>query len=77
MDPQYQSQVSQPIIFKRGTSLAAPVVLWLMEALPAVLAGGMFYPLCLIYDVNFDRPFLVLSILAATATLAEIGRAHV
>src|SRR5688500_4560574 len=72
MDPQYQSQVSQPIIFKRGTSLVAPVVLWLMEALPAVLAGGMFYPLCLVYDVNFDKPFLVLSILAATATLAVL-----
>jgi putative colanic acid biosynthesis UDP-glucose lipid carrier transferase len=72
MDPQYQSQVTQPIIFKRGNSLAAPVVLWLMEALPAVLAGGMFYPLCLVYDVNFDKPFLVLSILAATATLAVL-----
>jgi putative colanic acid biosynthesis UDP-glucose lipid carrier transferase len=72
MDPQYQSQISQPIIFKRGTSLAAPVVLWLMEALPAVLAGGMFYPLCLVYGVNFDKPFLVLSILAATATLAVL-----
>jgi putative colanic acid biosynthesis UDP-glucose lipid carrier transferase len=72
MEPPYQSQVSQPIIFKRGTSLVAPVVLWLMEALPAVLAGGMFYPLCLVYDVNFDKPFLVLSILAATATLAVL-----
>jgi hypothetical protein len=38
----YQSQVSQPIIFKRGTSLVAPVLLWLMDALPAVLAGVMF-----------------------------------
>ena len=51
-------------------SLAAPVLLWLLEALPAVLAGVMFYPLTRIYDVEFDRPFLVLSILAATFTLA-------
>ncbi|HEU5135140.1 MAG TPA: undecaprenyl-phosphate glucose phosphotransferase [Steroidobacteraceae bacterium] len=51
-------------------SLAAPVLLWLLEALPAVLAGVMFYPLTQIYDVEFDRPFLVLSILAATFTLA-------
>jgi putative colanic acid biosynthesis UDP-glucose lipid carrier transferase len=67
---EYQYQVSQPIIFKRGTSLLAPVVLWLMDALPAVLAGVMFYPLTRLYDVDFDRPFLVLSILAATLTLA-------
>ena len=63
---EYQDQVSQPIIFKRGTSLVAPVLLWLMDALPAVLAGVMFYPLTRFYDVEFDRPFLVLSILAAT-----------
>jgi putative colanic acid biosynthesis UDP-glucose lipid carrier transferase len=69
---QYQYQVSQPIIFKRGTSLAAPVALWLMDALPALLAGSMFYPLCLLYDVDFDKPFVVLSILAATATLAVL-----
>jgi putative colanic acid biosynthesis UDP-glucose lipid carrier transferase len=29
----------------------------------------MFYPLTRLYDVDFDRPFLVLSILAATFTL--------
>ncbi|HET9861966.1 MAG TPA: undecaprenyl-phosphate glucose phosphotransferase [Steroidobacteraceae bacterium] len=68
----YQSQVSQPIIFKRGTSLMAPVLLWLMDALPAVLAGVMFYPLTRLYDVEYDRPFLVLSILAATLTLAVL-----
>jgi len=51
-------------------SLAAPVLLWLLEALPAVMAGVMFYPLTRVYDVEFDRPFLVLSILAATFTLA-------
>ena len=43
-----------------------------MDALPAVLAGVMFYPLTRIYDVEFDRPFLVLSILAATFTLAVL-----
>src|SRR5690349_24051120 len=64
--------ISQPIIFKRGTSLAAPVALWLMDALPAFLAGVMFYPLCRFYGVNFDKPFVVLSILAATATLAVL-----
>ena len=69
---EYQHQVSQPIIFKRGTSLVAPVLLWLMDALPAVLAGVMFYPLTRMYDVDFDRPFLVLSILAATFTLAVL-----
>jgi putative colanic acid biosynthesis UDP-glucose lipid carrier transferase len=70
---QYQNnQVHQPIIFKRGTSLAAPVLLWMMDALPAVLAGFMFYPLTLLYDVDYDRPFLVLSILAATFTLAVL-----
>ena len=72
MNSDYQRQVSQPIIFKRGTSLAAPVLLWLMDALPAVLAGVMFYPLCRIFDVEFDKPFVVLSILAATATLAVL-----
>ena len=51
-------------------SLAAPVLLWLLDALPAVMAGVMFYPLTRVYDVEFDRPFLVLSILAATFTLA-------
>jgi len=51
-------------------SLAAPVMLWLLDALPAVLAGVMFYPLTRIYGVDFDRPFMVLSILAATFTLA-------
>ena len=45
MNTEYQYQVSQPIIFKRGNSLVAPVLLWLMDALPAVLAGVMFYPL--------------------------------
>jgi putative colanic acid biosynthesis UDP-glucose lipid carrier transferase len=70
MSSEYQHQISQPIIFKRGTSLAAPVLLWLMDALPAVLAGIMFYPLTRFYDVEFDKPFLVLSILAATFTLA-------
>jgi putative colanic acid biosynthesis UDP-glucose lipid carrier transferase len=69
---EYQHQISQPIIFKRGTSLAAPVLLWLMDALPAVLAGVMFYPLTRIYDVDFDKPFLVLSIVAAAFTLAFI-----
>jgi putative colanic acid biosynthesis UDP-glucose lipid carrier transferase len=68
---EFQYQVSQPIIFKRGTSLAT-FVLWLMDALPAVLAGVMFYPLCLWYGVEFDKPFVVLSILAATATLAVV-----
>jgi putative colanic acid biosynthesis UDP-glucose lipid carrier transferase len=72
MRSEYQHQISQPIIFKRGTSLAAPVLLWLMDALPAVLAGVMFYPLTRLYDVEFDKPFLVLSILAATCTLAVI-----
>ena len=72
MNSEYQYQVSQPIIFKRGTSLVAPVLLWLMDALPAVLAGVMFYPLTRLYDVEFDRPFLVLSILAATFTLAVL-----
>ena len=43
-----------------------------MDALPAVLAGVMFYPLTRVYDVEFDRPFLVLSILAATFTLAVL-----
>ena len=43
-----------------------------MDALPAVLAGVMFYPLTRMYDVEFDRPFLVLSILAATFTLAVL-----
>src|SRR3954469_21044185 len=47
-------------------------MLWLMDALPAVLAGVMFYPLTRMYDVDFDRPFLVLSILAATFTLAVL-----
>jgi len=70
MNTEYHEQVSQPIIFKRGTTLVAPVLLWLMEALPAVLAGGMFYPLTRIYDVEFDKEFLILSILAATFTLA-------
>jgi putative colanic acid biosynthesis UDP-glucose lipid carrier transferase len=69
---EYQNQVSQPIIFKRGTSLVAPVLLWLMDALPAALAGVMFYPLTRLYGVDFDRPFLVLSILAATFTLAVL-----
>ena len=74
MNSEYQSQVSQPIIFKRGTSLVAPVLLWLMDALPAVMAGVMFYPLTQIYDVQYDRPFLVLSILAAVFTLAVLPR---
>lgn len=65
-----QYPVSQPIIFKRGNTLVAPVMLWLMDALPALLAGVMFYPLTRLYDVEYDRPFLVLSILAATLTLA-------
>ena len=43
-----------------------------MDALPALLAGLMFYPLTLIYDVEFDKPFVVLSILAATFTLAVL-----
>ena len=70
MNTEYHEHVSQPIIFKRGTTLVAPVLLWLMDALPAVLAGVMFYPLTRIYDVEFDKEFLVLSILAATFTLA-------
>jgi putative colanic acid biosynthesis UDP-glucose lipid carrier transferase len=76
MSSEYQSQVSQPIIFKRGTSLVAPVLLWLMDALPAVLAGVMFYPLTQFYDVEYDRHFLVLSILAATLTLAVVPPAN-
>jgi putative colanic acid biosynthesis UDP-glucose lipid carrier transferase len=69
LNHEYHEQVSQPIIFKRGMSLVAPVLLWLMEAMPAVLAGVMFYPLTRLYDVEFDRPFLVLSIVAASLTL--------
>jgi putative colanic acid biosynthesis UDP-glucose lipid carrier transferase len=69
LNHEYHEHVSQPIIFKRGTSLAAPVLLWLMDALPAVLAGVMFYPLTRLYDVDYDRPFLVLSIVAASLTL--------
>jgi putative colanic acid biosynthesis UDP-glucose lipid carrier transferase len=72
MQPDYQTQVSQPIIFKRGTSLVAPVLLWLMDALPALVAGLMFYPLTRLYDVDFDRPFLVLSVVAALCTLAVL-----
>jgi putative colanic acid biosynthesis UDP-glucose lipid carrier transferase len=68
----YQHQLTHPIVLKRGTSLAAPVLLWLMDALPAVLAGGMFYPLTRMYDVEFDKPFMVLSILAAAFTLAVV-----
>jgi Undecaprenyl-phosphate glucose phosphotransferase len=70
LNTEYQDQISQPIFFKRGMSLAAPVLLWLLDALPAVMAGVMFYPLTRLYDVEFDRPFLVLSILAATLTAA-------
>ena len=73
MDPRAPYSISHPIIFKRGTSFAA-LALWLMDALPAVLAGGMFYPLCRLYDVDFDKPFLVLSILTATATMAIMPR---
>src|SRR5215510_4776663 len=69
---EFQYQASQPIFFKRSTSLVAPVMLWLMDALPAVLAGVMFYPLTRLYEVDYDRPFLVLSILAATLTLAVL-----
>jgi Undecaprenyl-phosphate glucose phosphotransferase len=72
MNSEYQDRVSQPIIFKRGTTLVAPVLLWLMDALPAVLAGVMFYPLTRMYGVEFDKEFLVLSILAATFTLAML-----
>jgi putative colanic acid biosysnthesis UDP-glucose lipid carrier transferase len=72
MNFEYEHQASQPLIFKRGNALAAPVLLWLMDALPALLAGVMFYPLTLVYDVDFDRPFVVLSILAATFTLAVL-----
>jgi putative colanic acid biosynthesis UDP-glucose lipid carrier transferase len=68
----YQHELTHPIVLKRGTSLAAPVLLWLMDALPAVLAGGMFYPLTRMYDVEFDKPFMVLSILAAAFTLAVL-----
>ncbi len=71
MSSEYHYQISQPIIFKRGTSFVA-LVLWLTDALPAVLAGIMFYPLTLIYGVEFDKPFVVLSILAATLTLAVV-----
>jgi putative colanic acid biosysnthesis UDP-glucose lipid carrier transferase len=74
LNTEYHDQISQPIIFKRGMSLAAPVLLWLMEALPAVLAGVMFYPLTRLYDVEYDRPFLVLSIVAATLTLVVLPR---
>jgi putative colanic acid biosysnthesis UDP-glucose lipid carrier transferase len=70
LNNEYHDQVSQPIFFKRGMSFPAPVLLWLLDALPAVMAGGMFYPLARVYDVEFDRPFLVLSILAATLTAA-------
>jgi putative colanic acid biosynthesis UDP-glucose lipid carrier transferase len=77
MNTRYQHDISQPIIFKRGMSLVAPVLLWLMDALPAVLAGVMFYPLCRAFDVEYDKPFLVLSIVAATFTLAVVKpRSH-
>jgi putative colanic acid biosynthesis UDP-glucose lipid carrier transferase len=72
LNTEYHDQVSQPIIFKRGLSLVAPVLLWLMEALPAVLSGVMFYPLTRLYDVDYDRPFLVLSIVAASLTLVVL-----
>jgi putative colanic acid biosysnthesis UDP-glucose lipid carrier transferase len=68
----YQNQLTHPIVLKRGTSLVAPVLLWLMDALPALLAGGMFYPLTRMYHVEFDKPFLVLSILSAAFTLAMV-----
>jgi putative colanic acid biosynthesis UDP-glucose lipid carrier transferase len=69
---EFHEQISQPIILKRGMSLVAPVLLWLMDALPALLAGVMFYPLTRLYDVEYDKPFLVLSILASVFTLAVL-----
>jgi len=76
-DTDYRYDLSHPIVFRRGTSFAAPVALWMMDALPAVLAGSMFYPLCLLFDVDFDKPFVVLSILAATATLAVLPQRNI
>ena len=53
--------VSQPIFFKQSLSVA-PLLLWLQFALPPLVAGALLYPLTQIYDVEFSRAFLALSV---------------
>jgi len=55
-------QISQPIVFKQGLSIA-PLILSLQYTLPPLVAGGLLYPLTLLYDVDFNRGFVALSII--------------
>lgn len=60
--------ISQPIVFRRHQSVT-PAVLWLQHAVPPLVAGGMLYPLSQIFGVEYDKAFLVLSILVTALAL--------
>jgi len=63
MNPRAQSY-SQPIVFKQSLSVA-PLILWLQYVLPPLVCGALLYPLTQIYDVEFSRGFLALSVIVS------------
>ncbi len=60
--------ISEPIVFRQHQSVT-PAVLWLQHAVPPLVAGATLYPLAQIFDVEYDKAFLVLSILVTALAL--------
>jgi putative colanic acid biosynthesis UDP-glucose lipid carrier transferase len=55
--------MTEPVVFKRSFSIA---LLTLMRAAaPAVVAIGMLYAVCMLFDVGFDGHYMMLAILIA------------
>jgi putative colanic acid biosynthesis UDP-glucose lipid carrier transferase len=68
--------VSQPIVFRQHQS-ATPVVLWLQNAVPPLVAGAMLYPLTQFFNVEYDNAFLVLSILVTALAVVLLPTRNV
>ena len=68
--------VSQPIVFRQHQSVA-PVLLWLQNAVPPLVAGATLYPLTQFFNVEYDNAFLVLSILVTALALVLLPTRNV
>src|SRR5215467_4376720 len=59
--------MTEPITFTRGFSIA--LVTFLDAIIPPLIAIGMLYGLCVVFDVHFASFFVVLSVLVSMLCL--------
>ena len=77
MDPGADGyHVSQPIVFRQHQSVT-PVILWLQNAVPPLVAGATLYPLTQLFNVEYDNAFLVLSILVTALAVVLLPARNV